>query len=146
MSSWVPGVRVIPGLALLLLASALGVGQTGCDGETWECVNEDVSCLQDVLDEAACLQREYCTLEPACRAMTCVSRADTDAACNALGVCAWNNEPMYGPVGCGFSSSWTQCQYVDTESACAQAHRLRMGTRVHGEAARLRQRRRPSHV
>ena len=123
MSRRAGGERVIQALALFLVTSALAFGQTGCDdGETFECVNEDVSCVQEVLDEAACTQRAYCTLGPGCQATACSPLVSDEAACRASGVCDWNSAPELGAVGCSFSPAWSACQYADTEATCTAQH------------------------
>jgi len=116
--SGVRGVRVIPGLGLLLMALALGLGQAGCEGETWECVNDDVSCVQEVPDEASCLQNDYCTFASGCQATACSPLVNDEAACRASGVCDWRSDPMLGPVGCSLAPSWSDCEYPAAESTC----------------------------
>jgi hypothetical protein len=117
MSGRVRGVRVFQGLALLLVASALGFGQSGCDdGPTWECVNDNVTCDQAAVDETACSQRAYCTLGSACQATACASL--DEAACEAKAVCAWS-EQTPGVSSCGFSTNADECEQFSSPSECA---------------------------
>lgn len=123
MTGSVRSVRVIRVIAQVIVAAALGLGQGGClAGDDSECINDDASCVQEVLDEAGCLQRDYCMLGPGCHATACSPLVNDEAACRASGVCNWNSIPELAQVGCGSAASWSECERVTTESACTAQH------------------------
>ena len=116
-------VKVARGLALVLIGAALGLGQGGCSsGDVWECAEADVSCAQEVLNEADCLARDYCMLGPGCQATRCTTLTNDGVACRAAGVCDWTPASDFGPSSCSPSVAWIDCERPTSESACTAQH------------------------